>query len=173
MVLIFNLTISDISFALFLVTHTTLVRRILTINSRMSRHYTDIQTMHKMIEMYTETHTTMTIFEGLAYRLSFWVSLLTHIAIAFDRLYCVIRPIKYRHYKKRKYMIVTSIVIWIVAIIITGLHLFWRFKEELSISFVECPEFYIFVITPVLISMLIILIYGFIIWMYKTNNQNQ
>jgi len=95
MVLFFNLSISYVLFALFLATHTSLVHHLTDRNSKLFGTSIDAKRYGEIRELLKPIQTTMIVFQGLTYRFSLLISLLTHVAIACDRLYCVLRPFKY------------------------------------------------------------------------------
>jgi len=175
MVLIFNLTISDVFFSLFLITLMFLdYLRLELLNKLWDGIAEDYYaTSYEISIKLTRILAARRVFNVLTYRFSFLTCLLTHIAIASDRLYCVLRPIKYWQYKKRKYMILTSISIWVVASIITGLYLIWEFSSpKYAPKYATELEKIGTLFIPIVVGATILAIYLFIIRTYRKNNKS-
>jgi len=155
MVLIFNLTISDVFFSVFLITLMFLERRKKGLPSEGDAN-----------------KKARYLFKVLAYRFSSSMALLIHVAIACDRLHCVLRPIKYWQYKKRKYMILTSISIWVVASLIAMVYLVFRLSQKKLTKFESQLEYYSSFTTPLVIGLVILIIYVLIILTYRKNTNS-
>jgi len=167
MVLIFNLTISDVFFSSLLITH-------MYFDYRRERLFKKLYTTPFEVSSKLILHLTVQkVFNILTYRFSFLISLLTHVAVACDRLYCLTRPIKYWQYKEQKYMVLTSILIWVVAIIVAGLCLFWEFSlPKIPPRFEKNLEQMGSLSIPVVAGLIVSAVYVFIIWTHRKNNNN-
>ena len=165
MVLIFNLTVSDIFFSLFMITD-------IALEYEKQSLEIDCRTYKKnLISQYLIITKLKVIFKVLAYRSSFLMSLLNNLAIACDRLHCVLRPIKYWQYKKQKYLIIVCILMWIASSIITALYLTWEFTQA-GDKVISQVEVILSMSTPIIFSVFFLFVYGFIIFTYKRKSQN-
>ena len=184
MVLIFNLTLSDVLFSLLLITHTSLeyhwenkVQKedfgtsweTSILYNKDSVHFDNSTSWGKQeIFWYTKN-----FFSRLTYRFSTMVSLLTHIFITCDRLYCVLRPIKYWQHKSRKYLMITASLTWVIPVITSGtIHALYRayVKDHASYTYLKKFDVILANSVPVTFCLLLILMYGFIQWKFKRNN---
>ena len=167
MVLIFNLTMSDILFSLFFITHTSLEYHW---GNKVKKDL-----VHYNFKTFWEKHAKLlfirAVYKRLTYRFSILVSLLAHVSITCDRLYSVLRPIKYWQYKSRKYLIIAAVLTWIVAFIISAAQFLYEgYVEDYAMYlFLKKIDFFLSNLVPITIGLLLIFIYGFIQWKFKRN----